>query len=81
MKKIKQFLEMVDEFYEVHIYHRNKNDFFWTMQEGENPEKFKDKIANHIMILLNNNQIPKGLIPLEIFFDQNNMPLKSTLQS
>jgi hypothetical protein len=30
--------------------------------------------------VLKSNQIPKGLIPLERLFDQNNMPLKSTLQ-
>jgi hypothetical protein len=32
------------------------------------------------MFLLKNNQIPKGLILLERFFDQNDIPLKSTLQ-
>jgi hypothetical protein len=32
------------------------------------------------MLFLNNNQIPKGLIPLERLFDQNDIPLKSTLQ-
>jgi hypothetical protein len=30
--------------------------------------------------LLKNNQIPKGIIPLERLFDQNDIPLKSTLQ-
>jgi len=32
------------------------------------------------MLVLKNNQIPKGLIPLERLFDQNYIPLKSTLQ-
>jgi hypothetical protein len=32
------------------------------------------------MLVLKNNQIPKGLIHLERIFDQNDMPLKSTLQ-
>jgi hypothetical protein len=32
------------------------------------------------MLVLKNNQILKGLIPLERLFDQNDMPLKSTLQ-
>jgi hypothetical protein len=32
------------------------------------------------MLVLKNNQIPKGLIPLERIFDQNDMPLKSTSQ-
>jgi hypothetical protein len=79
-EQIKQFLEMVDEFSETHIDQENQNDPAWIMQEGENPEKFKDKIANHKMLVLKNNQIPKGLIPLERLFDQNDIPLKSTLQ-
>jgi hypothetical protein len=32
------------------------------------------------MLVLKNNQILKGLIPLERLFDQNDIPLKSTLQ-
>jgi hypothetical protein len=49
------------------------------MQEGENPEKFQDKIANHCMLLLKNNQIPRGIIPLKMLFDQDDIPLNSTL--
>jgi hypothetical protein len=79
-EQIKQFLEMVDEFSETHIDQENQNDPAWIMQEGESEEKFKNKIANHKMLLLKNNQIPKGLIPLERLFDQNDIPLKSTLQ-
>jgi hypothetical protein len=48
------------------------------MQEGESENNFKDKIANHKTLLLKNNQIPKGIIPLERLFDQNDIPLKST---
>jgi hypothetical protein len=71
---------MIDEFSETHIDQENKNDPIWIMQEGENLEKFNlDRITNHAMLLLKNNQIPKGLIPLEILFNQNNIPLKSTL--
>jgi len=50
------------------------------MKEGEDPQEFQDNIANHCMLVLKNNQIPKGLIPLERLFDHNDMPLKSTLQ-
>lgn len=42
----------------------NQNDPIWIMQEGEEPQEFQDKIANHQMLVLKNNQIPKGLIPL-----------------
>jgi hypothetical protein len=50
------------------------------MQEGEEPQEFREKIANHHLLVLKSNQIPKGLISLERLFDQNDMPLKSTLQ-
>jgi hypothetical protein len=59
-KKIKKFLEMVDEFSETHIDQENHNDPTWIMQEGENPKKFQDKISNHCMLLLKNNQISRG---------------------
>jgi len=74
---IKQFLEMVDEFFETHIDQENQNDPTWIMREGENLEKFQDKIENHRMLLLKNNQIPKDLIPLESLFDQDDIPLNS----
>jgi hypothetical protein len=32
------------------------------------------------MLLLKNNQIPKGLIPLERILDKNDIPLKSNFQ-
>ena len=32
------------------------------------------------MLVLKSNWIPKGLIPLERLFDQNDVPVKSTLQ-
>jgi hypothetical protein len=50
------------------------------MREGENPEKFQDKITNHHMLLLTNNHIPKGVIPLERLFYQDDIPLNSTLR-
>jgi hypothetical protein len=79
-EQIRKFLEMVDDFSETHIDQENQNDHTWIMQEGEDPHEFQEKIANHRMLVLKNNQIPKGLILLERLFDQNDMPLKSTLQ-
>jgi ribonuclease HI len=79
-EQIKKFLEAVGEFSETHADQENQNDHIWIMQEGEDPQDFQDKIANHRMMVLKNNQIPKGMIPLEILFDQNNIPVKSTLQ-
>jgi hypothetical protein len=50
------------------------------MQEGEDPQEFQDKIKNHRMLVLKNNQIPKGLIPLERLFNHDDIPLKTILQ-
>jgi len=68
-EQIKQFLEMIDEFSKTHIDQENQNDHAWVMKEGETPTKFQDKITNHRMLVLKNNQIPRGLIPLERLFD------------
>jgi hypothetical protein len=79
-EQIKKFLEAVGEFSETHADQENQNDQIWIMQEGEDPQAFQDKITNHRMLVLKNNQILKGLIPLERLFDQNDIPVKSTLQ-
>jgi hypothetical protein len=73
-------LEIVDGFAETHANQENQNDPIWIMQEGEDPKEFQDKIVNHWMHVLKNNQIPKGLIPLERLFNYDDIPLKSTLQ-
>jgi hypothetical protein len=79
-EQIRKFLEMVDDFAETYIDQENRNDHTWITQEGEDPQEFQENITNHRMLVLKNNQIPKGLIHLERIFDQNDMPLKSTLQ-
>jgi hypothetical protein len=79
-EKIRNFLEMVEDFTETHIDQENQNDHTWIIQEGEEPQEFQEKIANHRILVLKSNQIPKGLIPLERLFDQNEMPLRSTFQ-
>jgi hypothetical protein len=68
-----------DEFAKMHADQENQNDPIWIMQEGEDPQEFHDKITNHRMLILKNNQIPKDLIPLERLFNQDDIPSKSTL--
>jgi len=36
-------------------------------------------IANHKTMILRNNQIPKGLVPLEIIFDKDDIVVKPTV--
>jgi hypothetical protein len=35
-----------------------------------------NKISNHHIVQLPSNHIPKGLVPLERFFDRNDVALK-----
>ena len=64
----------------MHTDQENQNDPIWIMQEVEDSKEFHNKIANHRMLILKNNQIPKGQIPLEILFNQDDIPSKTTLQ-
>jgi ribonuclease HI len=64
------FLEVIDEFSALHIDHENEN-----IEKVKNP-KLKNKIGRHDIIQLPNNQIPRGLVPLDKIFDQNDVPLK-----
>jgi hypothetical protein len=73
-KQIKKFLEMIDKFSKTHIDQEKQNDPTWIMQEDEDPQKLQDNIENHYMLMLKNNNIPRGLIPLEILFDQDDIP-------
>ena len=79
-EQLRKFLESLDEFTETHTDQENQNDPIWIMQEGEDSKEFHDKIANHRMLVLKNNQIPKGLIPLERLFNKDDIPSKTTLQ-
>jgi ribonuclease HI len=79
-EQLRKFLESLDEFSETYNDQENQNDPIWIMQEGEDAKEFHDKITNHRMLVLKNNQIPKGLIPLERLFNKDDIPSKTTLQ-
>jgi ribonuclease HI len=76
----RKFHESLDGFSETYIDQENQNDPIWIVQEGEDSKEFHDKIANHQMLVLKNNQIPKGLIHLERLFNKDDIPSKTTLQ-
>jgi ribonuclease HI len=73
--EIQNFLQTVDEFSALHI----DQD---PDPEGEpHPELFANKIANHQIIQLPNNHIPRGLVPLERLFDKNDVAIKGGVSS
>ena len=73
-KQIKEFLECMDEFSKVHI-----------DEEQEKPERgqqqfYKNNMVGQKIIELKTNFIPKGLVPLERFFYNNDVFLKSEIK-
>jgi hypothetical protein len=54
----------------MHIDQENQN-----VGESKKP-KLKKKMGQHDIVQLPNNYIPRGLVPLEKLFDQNNVPYK-----
>jgi ribonuclease HI len=68
--EIKKFLETVDEFSDMHI------DQDQDYEEIPHVDVFMNKIANHHIVQLPSNHIPKGLVPLERLFDRNDVVVK-----
>ncbi len=71
--EIQRFLQTVQEFSDLII----DGDNLIAEQEQENLEqKYHNRIAGHEIMQLPTNYIPKGLVPLERIFDQNDVPVK-----
>jgi ribonuclease HI len=68
--EIKRFLETVDEFFALHI------DQDQDSESNPHADVFLNKIANHHIVQLPSNHIPKGLVPLERLFDRNDVAVK-----
>ena len=73
--EIKRFLESVDEFFALNI------DQDLDSQTHPHADVFLNKIANHHIVQLPSNHIPKGLVPLEILFDINDVALKGKVSN
>jgi hypothetical protein len=73
--EIKKILQSIDEFFALHI------DQDPDLESHPHPEIFLNKIANHHIIHLPSNHIPKGLIPLEILFDGNDVAVKGRVSN
>jgi hypothetical protein len=68
--EIRKFLETVDEFSDMHI------DQDQDSKEIHHVDVFMNKIANHHIVQLPSNRIPKGLVPLERLFEINDVVVK-----
>jgi hypothetical protein len=58
-EELVRFLEVIDEFSTLHIDHENE-----IVEKVKNP-KLEKEVGHHDVIQLPNNQIPRGLVPLE----------------
>ena len=68
--ELTRFLAVIYEFADLQIDQENEHD-----NEIEKP-KFRSKIAAHEIVQLSTNKIPKGLVPLERIFDNNDVVVK-----
>jgi ribonuclease HI len=73
--EIEKFLQSVDEFSALHI------DQDPDPEGNPYPKVFLNKIANHHIIQLPNNHIPRGLVPLERLFDGNDVAVKGKVSN
>jgi hypothetical protein len=68
--ELTRFLVVIDEFVDLQIDRENEHD-----HEVEE-QKFKRKIAAREIVQMSTNIIPKGLVPLERLFDNNDVAFK-----
>jgi hypothetical protein len=73
--EIKIFLETVDEFSTLHI------DQDPDSKIEPHADVFMRKIADHHIVQLPNNHIPKGLVSLERLFDRNDVAVKGKVSN
>jgi hypothetical protein len=73
--EIRIFLEFVDQFSALYI---DQNP---DPKGDPHPGVFLNKIANHHIVLLPSNHIPKGLFSLERLFDGNDVAVKGKVSN
>jgi hypothetical protein len=73
--ELERFLQSVDEFSALHI------DQDPDLEGDPRPEELLNRIANHQIIQLPSNHIPRGLVPLERLFDGNDVPVKGKVSN
>jgi hypothetical protein len=73
--ELKNFLETVDEFYALHIHQDHDSEVTPCV------DVFLNKIANHHIMQLPSNHIPKRLVPLERLFDGNVVAVKGKVST
>jgi hypothetical protein len=73
--ELKKILESIDEFAALHI------DQDLDSEITPYADVFLYRIANHHIVQLPSNHIPKGLVPLEKLFDENDVAVKGKVST
>jgi ribonuclease HI len=73
--ELKKFIETVDEFFALHIDQDHDSEI------NPHDDIFLNKILNHHIVYLPSNHIPKGLVPLERVFDENDVAVKGKVST
>jgi ribonuclease HI/uncharacterized small protein (DUF1192 family) len=74
-QEIEKFLQSIDDFFASRI------DEDPDKEPDHHPGELLNKVAEHQIIQLSRNHIPKGLIPLERLFDVNDVMIPSQILS
>jgi hypothetical protein len=72
-KQVVRFLQMTDEFSNTNIDEENFFDQEEDADMSPNVDSFLNQIVGRDIVQLKNNVIPKGLVPLEKLFDNNDV--------
>jgi ribonuclease HI len=72
-QEIEKFLQSIDDFYALHI------DEDPDEEPDHHPGELLNKVADHQIIQLLSNHIPRGMIPLERLFDGNDVAIKGRI--
>jgi hypothetical protein len=69
-QELKRFFETVYDFFTLHI------DQYLDDDKNMHADKFMNKIADHKIVQFPSNHIPRGFVPLERLFDNNDVAMK-----
>jgi hypothetical protein len=72
-KQVERFPQMSDVLENINIDDEHFCDEYESAYVHSNDDPFQNQIAGRYIVQLNNNIIPKGLVPLENNFDENDV--------
>jgi hypothetical protein len=75
--ELKRFLQTIEEFSNISIDQENEED----ETKNQQAPPFLNKVVGHNIVELKTNHIPRGLVPLERLFDNNDVSRKVVMKN